>query len=467
MVTVPELTHTQFLLASSLDTTTRLLGTMVVFNMADLKLAPKEGDSFDTSQAYAEGLDKQDSLAAKREEFAINGEELIYVDGNSLGRLPKRTMPVIQNRVEREWGEKLIRSWGSCGWYETSTRVGGKIAQMVGARSNEVIACDSTSVNLFKLILAALALRPGRTKIVTDTLNFPSDIYVIEGCINLLGNRHALQLVPSHDNDLTVDMETLEAAVDDTTALVLLSHVVFKSGFMYDGRAVTELAHKAGALVLWDLSHAAGAVPVALNEWNADFAVGCGYKYLNGGPGATAFLYVREDLQDQCSSPIWGWFGQSRPFDFATSYTPAKGMARFLAGSPPLLQLAAVEAGVDVIKEVGMEALRAKSLQLSEYLIKLADERLSPLGYSVGTPRDPAQRGSHSRTTSASGSRRSIPRLQRCGTWSSGSVERWRRSCTSSTLSTDLPLLDPTAIVQRRGQCGNSMILVASGRFGS
>jgi kynureninase len=368
---------------------------MVVYKVSNLAHLNGNTASVDTSLAYAEGLDKKDHLAKWRSEFAISDPELIYVDGNSLGRLPKRTVQVVQNRVEREWGGNLISSWGSCGWYEASTRIGGKIGRLVGAKQNEVIACDSTSVNLFKLVMAALAMRPDRTKILTDTLNFPSDIYVIQGCINLLGNRHTLELVPSHDNDLTMDTAALEAAVDDTTALVLLSHVVFKSGFMYDGRGVTELAHKAGALVLWDLSHSVGAVPIELNAWNADFAVGCSYKYLNAGPGGTAFLYVREDLQDKCTSPIWGWFGQSSPFDFKTSYTPAEGISRFLAGSPPLLQLAAVETGVDLINKVGMEALRAKSLQLSEYLIKLADQRLAPLGYSLGTPRNPDMRGSH------------------------------------------------------------------------
>lgn len=253
---------------------------------------------------------------------------------------------------------------------------------------------DSTSVNLFKLVVAALRAQPDRTKIVTDTMNFPSDYYVLQGAIDLLGGRHELVRVPAVDG-VHADLETLAAAVDDRTALVTLSHVTFKSGYLYDMATVNRWAQRVGALTLWDLSHAAGAAPVALGASGADLAVGCTYKYLNGGPGSPAFLYVRSGLQAQLANPISGWFGQVQPFDFAPDYAPQPDLRRFLTGTPPVLSLLGVEPGVDMLLEAGMDAVRAKSVAQTDYLIGLWADELEPLGFRLNSPRDSNWRGSH------------------------------------------------------------------------
>jgi kynureninase len=345
----------------------------------------------DPSLDYALSLDRADPLAAFRDRFSIPGQE-IYMDGNSLGRLPLATADRLEQVVREEWGRDLIRSWGR-GWFEAPLRVGEKIAGLVGASSGQVLACDSTSINLFKLSMAALALRPERTKIVSDRPNFPTDLYILQGCNHLLGGRHNLVTVESSGNEMA--LEQVLAAIDPQTALVSLSHVQFKSGYLYDAAAVTARAHAVGALVLWDLSHSAGAVPVDLDGWDADFAAGCTYKYLNGGPGAPAYLYVNRRWQEQAVSPIWGWWGQTAPFAFESEYRPAPGILRFLTGTPPVLSLLAVESGVELLLEAGIEPLRAKSLALTGYLIDLFDARLARLGFSLGTPRDPKIRGSH------------------------------------------------------------------------
>jgi kynureninase len=350
--------------------------------------------SFDPSPLFADRLDQLDPLARFRAEFVFAAsDDVIYMDGNSLGRLPKRTEALLAQAVSGQWGQRLIRSWGE-GWIEAPRRIGDKIARLVGASPGEVMVCDSTSVNLYKLVMAALQMRPGRTRIITDTLNFPSDLYILQGCIQALGSRHTLHAVPSGSGP-GADTQAVLDAIDTDTALVTLSLVVFKSGGLYDAAAITRQAHEVGALVLWDLSHAAGAVPLHLNAWGGDFAVGCTYKYLNGGPGAPAFAYVREDLQTEAVSPIWGWFGQHEPFAFGLEYQPAEGIARFQVGTPPMLSLLAVEPGVDLLLEAGMEALREKSIRQTSYLIDLFDHQLAPLGFSLGTPRAPEQRGSH------------------------------------------------------------------------
>ncbi len=346
------------------------------------------------SRSFAENLDTQDPLADFRSRFVINEPNLIYLDGNSLGRLTHASLARMQSLVGQEWGHGLIRSWNE-NWWDAPVRVGEKISKLVGAASGQMIACDTVSINLFKLGFVALTLLPYRTRIVTDTLNFPSDLYVLQGLVHLFGNRHTLLRIGSQDGDITPDLDALTAAIDTTTALVTLSHVTFKSGFLYDMVAITKLAHRHGALVLWDLSHSAGAVPVELDACNADFAIGCTYKYLNGGPGSPAFLYIRKDLQDQVTSPVWGWWGQNAPFAFDLDYTPAPGVARFLTGSQPILSMLAMEAALDPLLEAGMDGLRVKSLLLSEYLIYLTDTLLSPLGFGLGSPRDSERRGSH------------------------------------------------------------------------
>ncbi len=345
-----------------------------------------------TDLVYAQQLDAQDQLARYRAAF-VHDDELIYMDGNSLGRLPRATIDRMSAAVEQEWGHDLIRGWHH-GWYDAPQRIGDNIGGLLGAGPGQVLACDSTSTNLFKLTLAALALRPDRHRIVSDTLNFPSDLYILQGCIDLLGGRHELALAPASDG-MRVDPAALADLIDEQTALVTVSHVAFKSGFLYDMAAVTARAHEVGALVLWDLSHSAGVVPIALDACGADFAVGCCYKYLNGGPGAPAYLYVRRELQEQARSPIWGWFGQRAPFAFGLEYQPAAGIDRFLAGTPPMLSLLAIEPALDMLLEVGIECMREKSSRLTAYAIELYDALLAPAGYTLGTPRVPEQRGAH------------------------------------------------------------------------
>lgn len=348
---------------------------------------------YESDKSFADELDTGDELVAFRARFIAADPDLVYADGNSLGRLPAATARRMQTTVGTEWGEHLIRGWNT-GWYEAPVRVGDKIGRLIGAAPGQTIVSDSTSINLFKLTVAALSLRPGRTRIVSDTLNFPSDLYIMQGCIRLLGGKHHLYLVPS-DDGISVDPAALFEAIDHTTALVSLSHVAFKSAFLHDAEEVTRRAHEAGALMLWDLSHSVGAVPSEMDRWNVDLAVGCTYKYLNGGPGAPAFLYVRRDLQDQAVSPVWGWFGQQSPFAFDLEYRPADGISRFLVGTPPILSLSAMESAIDIVLEAGMDKIRRKSMALTSYLVYLFDIVLEPLGFELGSPRDPDRRGSH------------------------------------------------------------------------
>ena len=338
-------------------------------------------------------LDAADPLAPLRARFHRTDPDLIYLDGNSLGRLPAASSSLAAEMVEQQWGERLIRSWNE-GWFELPERVGAKIARLIGAQPEEVLVADATSVNLFKLALAALRCQPGRTRILTDDLNFPSDLYVLQGVVELLGNTHRLEILPSPDG-VQAPVDLLRETLDDDVALVVLSHVAFKSGYLYDMAAVTAAVQAAGAWILWDLSHSVGSMPVELHRTHADLAVGCTYKYLNGGPGAPAFLYIRHDLQEQLHNPIRGWMGQQNPFDFALEYQPQPGLRRFLTGTPPVLSLALIEPGVDLLLEAGMAALRNKSLQQTEHLIALWAEHLEPWGYTLRSPRQAAERGSH------------------------------------------------------------------------
>jgi kynureninase len=343
--------------------------------------------------AHAAALDAADPLAHFRARFAVDDPELVYLDGNSLGRLPLAAAARAEELVRREWGGRLIRGWNE-GWFDAPERIGAKIARLVGARPDEVIVADSTSVNLFKLAVAALRLQTGRARILTDDLNFPSDLYILQGAAELLGAGHRLEVVASPDG-VYGPAEQLCARCDEQTALLTLSHTAFKSGYTYDMAALTAAAHRAGALALWDLSHSAGALPIDLNGAGVDLAVGCTYKYLNGGPGAPAFLYVRRDLQERLGNPVSGWMGQRDLFGFGLEYAPVPGLRRFLTGTPAVVSLALVEPGVDLLLEAGLPALRAKSLAQTEYLIGLWRELLAPLGFALGTPREPELRGSH------------------------------------------------------------------------
>ncbi|MCK9280173.1 MAG: kynureninase [Melioribacteraceae bacterium] len=351
-------------------------------------------NSFESIDIFAaKRLDSKDNLKSFRNEFVNSDPTTIYLDGNSLGRLPKRTIPLLDNVINKEWGNDLIGSWNKS-WYDKPYRVGNKLAKLIGAKNEEVIITDSTSINLYKLVYAALRHQSGRTKIISDVFNFPSDLYVIQGIIKELGGNHKLELAQSEDG-ITICDDALNNLIDENTALVVLSHTAFKSGFVYDMKKITELAHSKGALVLWDLSHSAGAVEINLNDANADLAVGCTYKYLNGGPGSPAYLYVREDIIDKLESPIWGWFGDQDPFAFNPEYKPAASIKKFLVGTPPVISLSAIEPGLDITLKAGITNIREKNIRLSEYMIFLINNILVPLGFSIGSPLDSSIRGSH------------------------------------------------------------------------
>jgi kynureninase len=311
-----------------------------------------------TPETRAAEFDAADPLAMYRDRFILP-EGVIYLDGNSLGALPKATPGAVQRVVEQEWGGGLIRSWNAAGWFEAAGRIGGKIAPLVGAGQQEVIACDSTSVNLFKLIAAALAMRPGRTVVLSEPGNFPTDLYMIAG---LEAQGLATRRLAERDR--------LADALDADVALLMLTHVHYKTGAMHDMAALTRAAHAAGALVLWDLSHSTGALPVDLNAVGADFAVGCGYKYLCGGPGAPAFAFVAERHQADLQQPLTGWFGHAAPFAFTDDYHGAPGIDRLQCGTPPVLGLAALEVGVELIAAIGVERLFGKSQALSEFFLE-------------------------------------------------------------------------------------------------
>jgi kynureninase len=348
---------------------------------------------FETKPEFAKKLDNNDSLSDFRNQFHIVDDSTIYLDGNSLGRLPLKTKTLLSEAIEKQWGTDLIESWNK-NWYTKSEELGNKIAKIIGASSGEVIVSDSTSVNLYKLVKAALKLQTGKTRIVSDVFNFPTDLYILQGIIQECGNNYELILARQKD-EISIDLDDLKSKITEKTALVVLSLVAFKSAFLYNAEEITNWAHQKGALVLWDLSHAAGAVPIELNKINADLAVGCTYKYLNGGPGSPAFLYVRKDLHKKLTSPIQGWFGEENPFEFGLNYRPASGIRKFLTGTPPVLNLLAVETGLDLLIEAGIKNLYEKSKRQSEYFIFLTMKILSKLGFEIGSPLDPLQRGSH------------------------------------------------------------------------
>jgi len=331
-----------------------------------------------------ESLDRDDPLAALRERFLLP-EAVIYLDGNSLGPLPKAVPERMRRVLAQEWGEGLIRSWNAAHWIDLPRKVGDKIAPLIGAEPGEVVAADSTSVNLFKLLSAGLELQRGRSVILSEADNFPTDLYVAEGVRDQLGRGHRLRLVAG---------EELVSAIDEEVAVVMATQVNFRTGCRHDLDAVTAAAHRRGALMLWDLSHSVGAMPVALGRAGADLAVGCGYKYLNGGPGAPAFLFVRRDLQDRIQPPLSGWMGHREPFAFVRDYSPAEGIQRNLCGTPPILALAALDAALDLWREVDLDALRRKSIQLAELFVALVEQRCAGLGLTLVTPREAERRGS-------------------------------------------------------------------------
>jgi kynureninase len=335
-------------------------------------------------------LDAQDPLRELRTLFALPAG-VIYLDGNSLGPLPRHAPERIARAVREEWGEGLIRSWNTAGWFELPQRVGDRIATLVGARPGEVVATDSTSVNLFKVLSAALAIvqadAPARRIILSERSNFPTDLYIAQALCRERGMELRL-----------LDAEQLRPALDGTTALLMLTHVNYRTGAMHDMDSVTRAAHDAGALVVWDLAHSAGAVEVDLLAADADFAVGCGYKYLNGGPGAPAFVWVHPRHADRFWQPLAGWWGHAAPFAFSCDYRPAVGIARYLCGTQPVLSMIALDCGLDTLAAAaplgGMPALRRKSLALTDLFIALVEERCAGHGLGLATPREHAQRGS-------------------------------------------------------------------------
>ena len=326
-------------------------------------------------------LDARDPLARVRERFVMP-DGIIYLDGNSLGATPKAVIENSRRVVEQEWAQGLIRSWNEAGWYTAPARVGAKIARLIGAKSDEVVVTDSTSVDLFKLLAGALNLRPGRTTILGVEADFPTDAYIAQGTAAYTG---------AHFKRATA--ENLVAAIDDSVAVVLLTHVNYKTGQIHDMARVTAAAHAKGALMLWDLSHSAGALKLDLNAANADLGVGCGYKFLNGGPGAPAYVFVAERHQPKFRHPLTGWFGHKAPFDFAPDFVAAEGIAKLLTGTPPMLSLAALDAALDVFGDLDMQMVRDKAASLGELFIALADERLIRHGFTLASPRSAAERG--------------------------------------------------------------------------
>lgn len=329
----------------------------------------------------------------QRPQFVIDDPELCYLDGNSLGRLPKAAAERVMEVVNDGWGKQLIGGWNA-DWITLPQRVGGKLARLMGCQAKEVIVADSTSVNLFKLATAALRYQKDRSVVLTDAANFPSDFYILDSAIRASGMPMRRQVVGTAEQ-VEIGTEQIVSQINADTALVCLSLVAFKSGQLHELETITSAAHSAGALVLWDLSHAVGAVPMDLGAAGVDLAVGCTYKYLCGGPGAPAFLYCRSELQPVLENPIEGWFSHHSPFTFESDYTPAAGVEKFLTGTPPVLSLAAIEAGVDLVLEAGIETLRRRSVELSEKLLAAVAKELVPLGFQLRSPTDSRRRGSH------------------------------------------------------------------------
>ena len=335
-----------------------------------------------TTREHCAALDAADPLAHCRARFDLPADT-IYLDGNSLGAMPANVPARMQRALEQEWAHGLIRSWNDADWYPAPQRTGDKIARLIGASDGEVIVADSTSVNLFKVLVAATRMRPGRRVIVAERTNFPTDVYIAASVAEMTGCELRC-----------VDPDDIAAAIDDTVAVVSLTHVNYKSGKRYDMAAVTRHAHEAGALSVWDLCHSAGAMPIELNACEADFAVGCGYKYLNGGPGAPAYVFVASRHLADVRQPLTGWHGPAKPFDFTHDYAPHPAIDRMLTGTAPQLGVIALEAALDAFDGVDLHVLRDKSVALGDLFIALVDQELAGLGFTLASPRDAAQRGS-------------------------------------------------------------------------
>ena len=342
----------------------------------------------------AHDLDTADPLKGFLNRFIDSGDGnvLAYLDGNSLGRPLKITAERLEAFVNGQWAQRLIRGWTD-EWMEWPHSIGDAIgAAALGAAPGQVVVADSTTVMLYKLARAAVAARPGRTEIIIDTHNFPTDRYVVES----IAEERSLSIVwIDTDPEGGITADDVAAAVGPSTALALFSHVAYRSGHLADMAAITRVVHDAGALILWDLSHSVGSVPVHLDECDVDFAVGCTYKYLNGGPGAPAFGYVRMNLQEQVSQPIWGWLGRVDAFEMEPGYEPAAGIRRIISGTPPIIAMIPVRAGVELVAEAGIEAIRAKSIALTEFAIEVVDSWPAELQVTIGSPRDSASRGGH------------------------------------------------------------------------
>ena len=332
-----------------------------------------------------EALDRDDPHKHKRAAFAIP-KGMIYLDGNSLGVLPVNVPARVAEVATKQWGETLIKSWNEHGWFHLPQKIGDRIARLIGAPAGSVIAGDTISVNLFKLLGAAAKLNPSRRVILSDNGNFPSDLYVAQGFRDLMDDGYVLKVV---------DPEQVMDAIDESVAFTMITEVDYRTARLHDMKAVTKRAHDKGALTIWDLAHSAGATPVQLAACDADFALGCTYKYLNGGPGAPAFLYVKPELQDRVQPPLSGWWGHAAPFAFDLDYRPAPGIIRNQCGTQPMLSMAALDAALDVWDDVDMSVLRKKSLALCKTFIDLVEQRLAAHGVKVAGPRDMDQRGSH------------------------------------------------------------------------
>lgn len=331
----------------------------------------------------ARKLDAADPLRPMRGRFALP-DGIIYLDGNSLGALPRTTSAHMSEVIERQWGKDLITSWNKHGWIEWPTRIAAKLSPIVGADPNELLIADSTTVCLFKLLAAAVAARPGRSTVLTEEGNFPTDLYAAQGLAGLLPNLRVK----------AVSADELADALDQSVAVLFLTHVDYRSGARHDMAALNRAAHAAGALTLWDLSHSAGAMEVSLDQSGCDLAVGCGYKYLNGGPGAPAFLYVAEELQEAIHSPLTGWMGHADPFAFAPSYAPAADIRKFLTGTPSILSLAALEAGLDTFDGTRISDIERKAERLTDFFME-AVEALCGDEVTLASPRESRMRGSH------------------------------------------------------------------------